>query len=163
MKQTNKYAIYIYTLIFITLVLLVLFNYKKIPSKEEHINRNKYNVMPVGKLTKINSDNVSDNDNDNNNKYIDDNNIIWIRRSFIKSLAHNPFENYVFETYVSENSSVVSSSEVETNKIDFDNGKQHFRPASYNYYSSFRYPISHFFSDMVPSYIYLFPDYNKFQ
>ena len=157
MKQTNKYAIY--TLIFITLFLLVLFNYKKIPSKEKHINRNKNNIMPVGKLTIIKNDNDNDNNND---KYIDENNVIWIRRPFIKSLAHKPFENYVFETYISENSSVVSSSEVETNKKDFDNGKQVFKPASYNYYSSFRYPISHFFADMVPSYIYLFPDYTKY-
>lgn len=141
---------FIYTLIFTSLILLVLFNYKKIPNKEKHINRNKYNIMPVGKLTNI-----------NDNKYIDENGVIWIRRSFIKSLAHNPFKNYVFETY-SDDKNFVSSSEVESNKIDFDNGKQVFKPATYNYYSSVRYPISHFFSDMLPSIIYLFPDYKKY-
>lgn len=155
MKQSNKNIKYlIYTLIFISLFLLVLFNYKKIPSKEKHINRNKYNIMPIGKLTKVINDN-------NDNKYIDENGIIWLRRKFIQSILHNPFKNYIFETY-SDDNNFVSSSEVESNKIDFDNGKQVFKPASYNYYSSFRFPISHLFADILPIPLYLFPDYKKY-
>jgi hypothetical protein len=149
--MVNKNIKYLgYTLIFTSLILLVLFNYKKIPNKEKHINRNKYNIMPVGKLTNI-----------NDNKYIDENGVIWLKRSFIQSILHNPFKNYIFETY-SDDNNFVSSSEVESNKIDFDNGKQVFKLATYNYYSSVRYPISHFFSDMLPSIIYLFPDYKKY-
>jgi hypothetical protein len=149
--MVNKNIKYLgYTLIFTSLILLVLFNYKKIPNKEKHINRNKYNIMPVGKLTNI-----------NDNKYIDENGVIWLKRSFIQSILHNPFKNYIFETY-SDDKNFVSSSEVESNKIDFDNGKQVFKLATYNYYSSVRYPISHFFSDMLPSIIYLFPDYKKY-
>lgn len=143
---------FVYTLIFTSLILLVLFNYKKIPNKQQHINRNKYNIMPVGKLTKVNND---------DRKYIDENGVIWIRRSFIQSILHNPFKNYIFETY-SDDKNFVSSSEVESNKIDFDNGKQVFKPASYNYYSSFKYPISHLFADILPIVLYLFPDYKKY-
>lgn len=153
MKQSNKNIKYlVYTLIFTSLILLVLFNYKKIPNKEKHINRNKYNIIPVGKLTKVNN---------NDNKYIDQNGIIWLKRNFIQSILHNPFKNYIFETY-SDNKNFVSSSEVETNKFDFDNGKQVFKPASYNYYSSFKFPISHLFADILPIGLYLFPDYKKF-
>ena len=155
MLLTNKLNIkQVFTYIFVIIVsLLTFFNYKKIPTKEQHINRNKYNIMPVGKLTKVNN---------KDNKYIDENGVIWLKRSFIKSLAHNPFKNYVFETDLNKNSNIVSSSEVETNKQMFDSGKQVFRPATFNYYSSFHYPISHFFADMLPSLIYLFPNYNKF-
>ena len=156
MLLTNKLNIkqgFTYIFIIFIITLLTLFNYKKIPSKEEHINRNKYNIMPVGKLTNINN---------KDNQYIDENGVIWLKRSFIKSLAHNPFKNYVFETNIDINSSIVSSSEVETNKKLFDSGKQVFRPATFNYYSSFHYPISHFFADMLPSLIYLFSNYKKF-
>lgn len=155
-NKLNIKQVFIYIFIII-IILLTLFNYKKIPSKEEHINRNKYNIMPVGKLTNIN------NINNKNNQYIDENGVIWLKRSFIKSLAHNPFKNYVFETDLNKNNNIVSSSEVEANKELFDSGKQVFRPATFNYYSSFYYPISHFFADMLPSLIYLFPNYNKFQ
>ena len=147
MNKSNKYLkVYIFIIVF----LLVLFNYKKIPSKEQHINRNKYNIMPVGKLTNISS-----------NKYIDENGVIWLKRNFFQSILHNPFKNYIFETY-SDNSNFVSSSEVESNKFDFDNGKQFFKPASYNFYSSFKYPISHLFADILPIGLYLFPDYKVF-
>ncbi len=154
MKESNKNIRYfVYTLIFTSLILLVLFNYKKIPNKQQHINRNKYNIMPVGKLTKV--------INNNNNKYIDKNGVIWLKRNFFQSILHNPFKNYIFETY-SDDKNFVSSSEVESNKIDFDNGKQVFKPASYNYYSSFRYPISHLFADILPIALYLFPEYKKY-
>jgi hypothetical protein len=134
-------------IVIIFVILLFLYkHYFKIPSRIEHINRNKYNIFPVGKLTHIKDD-----------KYIDKNNVIWIKRSFLQSLLHNPFRYYVFETYDSQQ---ISSSEVEICKKDFDNGIQHFKPASYNYYSSFNSPISHFFADILPIIIYLRPKYN---
>ena len=69
--------------------LFILYKYyDKIPSKFVHINRNKYNVFPVGNLTHI-----------KDNKYTDKNNIIWIKRGFFNSLLHNPNIKYVFETY----------------------------------------------------------------
>lgn len=155
MLLTNKLNIkWGFICIFIILIaLLTLFNYIKIPSKEEHINRNKYNIMPVGKLTNI-----------EDNKYIDENGVIWLKRNFIQSILHNPFNNYVFETInsVNSNSNIVSSSEVIANKKMFDSGKQVFKTASFNYYSSFKYPISHFFADVLPIPLYLFPDYKKY-
>jgi len=155
MLLTNKLNIkWSFICIFIIIVLLLvifIINIKKIPTKEEHINRNKYNIMPVGKLTNI-----------ENNKYIDENGVIWLKRSFIKSLAHHPFDNYVFESDINSDNNIVSSSEVESNKKMFDSGKQVFKTASFNYYSSFKYPISHFFADMLPSIIYFFPNYKKY-
>ena len=131
-------------LILIIIIVIIYNNYDKIPSKIEHINRNKYNVFPVGKLRHINNDN-----------FIDENNIIWKRRSFLKSILHNPFKYYIFETY----SPNKSSSEVEVLKSDFDNNLQNFKPASYNFYSSFNYPLSHLFADVIPIIIYLRPQY----
>ena len=53
----------------------------------------------------------------------------------------------------------ISSSEVNILKTDFDNGILNFKPASFNYYSSFNSPISHFFADILPIIIYLRPKY----
>ena len=133
--------------IFVILILIIIIykNYDKIPSKIDHINRNKYNVFPVGKLRHINNDN-----------FIDENNIIWKRRTFFNSILHNPFKYYVFETYSHDQ---ISSSEVEVLKRDFDNNLQNFKPASYNFYSSFNYPLSHLFADVIPIIIYLRPQY----
>ena len=133
--------------IFLILILIIIIynNYDKIPSKIEHINRNKYNVFPVGKMRHINNDN-----------FIDENNIIWKRRTFFNSILHNPFKYYVFETYSRDQ---ISSSEVEVLKSDFDNNLQNFKPASYNFYSSFNYPLSHLFADIIPIIIYLRPQY----
>lgn len=128
-------------IIMIFVILLFLYKYySKIPSQIQDINRNKYNIFPLGKLTYIKDD-----------KYIDKNNVIWIKRSFIKSLLHNPFKYYVFETYDTQQ---IPSSEVKILKKEFDNGIQHFKSASYNYYSSFNFPISHFFADVLPIIIY---------
>ena len=92
-------------IVIIFVILLILYkHYSKIPSRIDHINRNKYNIFPVGKLTHIKDD-----------KYIDKNNVIWIKRSFLQSLLHNPFRYYVFETYDSQQ---ISSSEVEIYKKD---------------------------------------------
>ena len=130
-------------------VLLILYKYyDKIPSRSDHINRNKYNIFPVGRLKLI-----------FDNRYIDNNGIIWIKRGFLNSLLHNPFEYYVFETY---DPNKISSSEVEILKKDFDNGNQHFKPASYNYYSSFNNTLSHFFADVLPIIIYLGPNYTVY-
>ncbi len=51
----------------------------------DHINRNKYNVFPDGKLIYV-----------KDNTYVDNNRIIWIRRFFLNSIFNNPFENYLF-------------------------------------------------------------------
>jgi hypothetical protein len=75
-----KYLAYI---LLIIIIIIVYKNYHKIPSKEDHINRNKYNVFPVGKLRHIKG-----------NRYIDNAGVIWIKRTFIKSLLHNPFKYY---------------------------------------------------------------------
>jgi hypothetical protein len=96
--------------------------------------------MPVGKLKHL-----------NNSKYIDENKIIWLKRPFIKSLLHNPFKNYVFETY---DENIISSSEALSDKVDFDNNIQVFSEASYNYYSSYLYPMSHLFADIIPYLLY---------
>ena len=136
----------IFAIFLILIIIIIIYeNYDKIPSKIEHINRNKYNVFPVGKLQHINNDN-----------FIDDNNIIWKRRTFFNSILHNPFKYYVFETYSRDQ---ISSSEVEVLKSDFDNNLQNFKPASYNFYSSFNYPLSHLFADIIPIIIYLRPQY----
>ena len=113
----------------IVIVIIVYKYYDKIPSKKAHINRNKHNVFPVGNLTHIKDD-----------KYKDKNNINWIKRGFFNSLLHNPSEKYVFETYDLYKR---SSSEVEILKKEFDAGIQNFKPASFNYYSSFNSPLSH--------------------
>ncbi len=128
-------------------IMAVIFynNYYIIPSKIDHINRNKYNISPIGTLRHIKE-----------NKYIDYNNVIWIKRGFFNSLLHNPFKYYIFETYSPHN---LSSSEVEILKKDFDNGIQNFKISSFNYYSSFNSPISHFFADVLPIIIYLRPKY----
>lgn len=138
-------SLYILLTIAIILVVIIYNNYDKIPSKRMHIKRNKFNIFPIGKLRYIKG-----------NEYIDNNNIIWIKRGFLASLLHNPMNKYVFETY---SLGEKSSSEVEILKSDFDNGKQNFMPASYNYYSSFNSPISHFFADVLPIIIYLMPKY----
>ena len=135
------------TVISVIIIIIIVYKYyDKIPSKKEHINRNKYNVFPVGNLTHIKDD-----------KYIDKHNIIWIKRGFFNSLLHNPSEKYVFETYDIHK---ISSSEVEVLKKEFDAGIQNFKPASFNYYSSFNSPLSHFFADFLPIIIYLSPKYN---
>ena len=133
-------------IILITIGSIVFYkNYHKIPSKIDHINRNQYNVFPVGELRHI-----------KNNDYIDNNDIIWVKRSFLASAFHNPFKNYVFETNAANRA---SSSEVQVLKSDFDNNYQNFQPASYNFYSSFNDPISHVFADIIPIIIYLAPEY----
>ena len=132
-------------IICIILACLIYNNYYKIPSRIDHINRNKYNILPVGKLRHITG-----------NKYIDSNNVIWLKRGFLNSILHNPFTNYIFETYDPQQ---ISSSEVEILKTEFDNGIQNFKQTSFNYYSSFNSPVSHLFADVLPIIIYLRPKY----
>ena len=132
-------------IICIILACLIYNNYYKIPSRIDHINRNKYNILPVGKLRHITG-----------NKYIDSNNVIWLKRGFLNSILHNPFTNYIFETYDPQQ---ISSSEVEILKTEFVNGIQNFKPTSFNYYSSFNSPVSHLFADVLPIIIYLRPKY----
>jgi hypothetical protein len=132
-------------IICIILAFLIYNNYDKIPSRIDHINRNKYNILPVEKLRHVTG-----------NKYIDSNNVIWIKRGVFNSILHNPFTNYIFETYDPQQ---ISSSEVEILKTEFDNGIQNFKPTSFNYYSSFNSPVSHLFADVLPIIIYLRPKY----
>jgi hypothetical protein len=108
--------------------------------KTYHVNRNKYNVLPVGRLTLI-----------KHNKYRDENGILWIKRGFFKSVFHNPFKYYVFETYDTQ---TPSSSEVKILKSHFDAKQMTFQPSSFNYYSSFRFPVQHFFADVLPIFIF---------
>jgi len=142
----HKFVFYLVIICIIVIIIIFYKNYDKIPTKIEHINRNKHNIFPFGKLSYI-----------KNNTYIDEKGIIWIKRGFLNSLLHNPVKNYVFETY--NPPEISSSSEVIISKDDFNNGLYNFKPSSYNYYSSFRFPISHIFADIIPIIIYLGPKY----
>ena len=139
----------------IILIMIILFlillkiNYDKIPSRINHINRNQYNQFPIGKLSLIKDD-----------EFIDESGILWVKRGFLNSILHNPFKYYIFETY---DKTKISSSEVEILKRDFDEGNQNFSPSSFNYYSSFNYPISHFFADILPIVMYLRPKYKIYK
>ena len=123
------------------LVLLVVVNYEKIPSVYEHRRRNQHNIFPVGKLTHY-----------RDNKYIDAAGIVWARRGFLKSLLHNPFKYYVFESYDPQRQ---YSFEVQTLKDDFDKGLQRFTLGTFNFYSSITHPLSHVMADILPIVIYL--------
>jgi len=128
------------TIILIIILIIIYKNYDKIPSKTDHINRNKYNTFPVKQLKYIKG-----------NTYVDNADIIWIKRSFLQSIFHNPFIYYVFETC---DPNKIGSCEVKVLKNEFDNNYQNFKPSSYNYYSSMNDPISHLFADIIPIMIY---------
>lgn len=138
----------ILSMIILFLILLKI-NYDKIPSRINHINRNQYNEFPIGKLSLIKDD-----------EFIDESGILQVKRGFLNSILHNPFKYYIFETY---DKTKISSSEVEILKRDFDKGNQNFSPSSFNYYSSFNYPISHFFADILPIVMYLRPKYKIYK
>jgi hypothetical protein len=131
--------------------ILYAVNYHKIPTKLDHINRNKTNIIPVGKLTLIS--------NNGDEYYLDENNIRWKKRSFFRNLLHNPFKYYTFETYDPND---ISSSEATITITDFENGIMRFKPESFNYYSSYYSPVSHFFADVLPIILYIGPDYKKY-
>ena len=133
------------------LLILLLQNYHKIPTKIQHINRNKTNIIPVGKLMLI--------PNNGDDYYLDENNIKWKKRTFFRNLTHNPFKNYTFETYSSND---IYSNEATITINDFENGIMRFKPESFNYYSSYHDPVSHVFADVIPSIIYIGPDYKKY-
>ena len=132
-------------------LILLLQNYHKIPTKIQHINRNKMNILPVGKLTLI--------PNNGDEYYLDENNIKWKKRTFFRNLLHNPFKNYTFETYYPND---ISSSEATITITDFENGIMRFKAESFNYYSSYYSPVSHFFADVLPIILYIGPDYKKY-
>lgn len=139
-------------LLILILVLNIVFidKFFYFPSFKEHIERNKFNIYPKGKLILINRE---------KSLYKDENNIIWYKRSFIKSVFHEPFENYVFEEYDERKN---ESSEAQILKQDFDTGVTNFKPASYNYYSSIFHPWRHFVADVLPIFLYLAPKYNTY-
>ena len=133
------------------LFILIVQNYHKIPTKIQHITRNKTNILPVGKLILI--------PNNMDEYYIDENNIKWKKRSFFRNLLHNPFKNYTFETYFPND---IYSSEASITIDDFDNGIMRFKPESFNYYSSYYSPVSHLFADVLPIILYIKPEYKKY-
>jgi len=146
----SQYKI-IFLLMLSFLLILLVQNYHKIPTKIQHINRNKTNILPVGKLILIS--------NNGDEYYLDENNIKWKKRTFFRNLLHNPFKNYTFETYYSSN---ISSSEATITIADFENGIMRFKPESFNYYSSYHDPVSHFFADVLPIILYIGPNYKKY-
>ncbi len=128
----------------ITLLLLTLLYFSRfIPSKEQHAARKRLNKLPVGTLTLQAQG--------SNNTFVDAAGTIWLRRPYIMSLAHEPSKKYVFETY---DLSTPTSSEAIADKSLFDKGRQVFTEGSFNYNSPFQNPISHVFSDMLPTFIY---------
>ena len=138
--------------IFSVFSLIIFFKiYFYIPSFKKHIERNKQNILPKGKLRLFNKD---------KNLYNDEANVIWYKRQFVESIFHNPFKNFVFEEY---NEDIITSSEVEILKEDFNKGFTTYKPGSYNYYSSIFYPVRHFFADILPIGIYLSPKYKIYK
>jgi len=131
--------------------ILIVQNYHKIPTKIQHINRNKTNILPVGTLTLI--------PNNMDDYYLDENNIKWKKRSFFRNLLHNPFKNYTFETYFPND---IYSSEASITIADFENGIMRFKPESFNYYSSYYSPVSHLFADVLPIILYLGTELKKY-
>lgn len=120
------------------------------PSLEEHVERNKHNIPPKGKLTLI----------DNKKRlYLDENNVIWYQRNFWQSLLHNPFQNYLLEEYDEKKQ---SSSEVEITRDNFQKGLYSYKTASFNYYSSIFSPFHHIVADLLPIIFYLAPNYKVF-
>lgn len=138
-------------LLLIVLFILIVQNYHKIPTKIQHINRNKTNILPVGNLILI--------PNNGDEYYLDENNIKWKRRTFFRNLLHYPFKNYTFETYFPND---IYSSEASITITDFENGIMRFKPESFNYYSSYYSPVSHFFADILPIILYIGPEYKKY-
>jgi hypothetical protein len=132
---------FVYVASFLFIVLLAQ-NYKLIPTRKQHMSRNKYNILPANKLRLLKEP-----------YYIDDNHIMWRKRAFLQSLFHNPFKNYTFETM---NPKKVSSSEAIIIKSDFDKGIMRFRNGTFNFYSSYTHPIEHFFADVLPIALYYF-------
>ena len=145
-----KPKFYLFILLLSFLFILIVKNYHKIPTKIQHINRNKTNILPVGKLRLIQN---------NVDEYLDENNIKWKKRTFFRNLTHNPFKNYTFETY---SPNYIYSSEATITIADFENGIMRFKPESFNYYSSYFYPVSHFFADVLPIILYMAPEYTKY-
>lgn len=138
----NKIILFVCTCTFVFFS-LILVNYRKIPSVRDHIRRNQYNIFPAGKLIQYDK-----------HKYIDEDEIIWVKRGFLYSVFHNPLKYYVFESYDPETQ---YSFEVKAVKDEFDKGIQIFRFGSFNFYSSINHPVSHFFADVLPIFIYLAP------
>jgi hypothetical protein len=148
-KLSLIWILFIFSLLFVTFVTLFLKNWDNIPSREDHKSRNKRNVLPLGKLRHI-KDNI----------YIDESGVAWIKRPYYRNLLHNPLKYYTFETAIdatkgttSKNTST-STSEASILISDFEKGKMNFEDESYNYYSSFDHPVSHFFADMLPIALY---------
>ena len=142
LKPISRWLLYILVLLLFLFILLLAQNYGKIPSLQKHRSRNKDNILPAGRLRLVREPD-----------YVDDNNIIWRKRTFLQSVFHHPFKNFTFETV---NPKKISSSEAVILKSDFDKGRMRFKNGSFNYYSSFTHPIDHFFADVLPIALYYF-------
>jgi|LakMenEpi03Aug12_release.lakeMendotaPanAssembly.Ray.scaffolds.fasta_scaffold218767_2 hypothetical protein len=141
---------FLYTLGLLLTVVFILFlapHYKEIPTFKKHRFRNKHNILLAGRLKLVKGP-----------YYVDDNNITWKKRTFLQSIFHNPLKNYTFETV---NSKKVSSSEAVILKSDFDRGRMRFKNGSFNYYSSYTHPVSHFFADVLPIALYFIWERNN--
>ena len=140
-KPTWRWVLYTFGLLLTLFILWWTQNHSKIPTLKTHRFRNKHNILPVGRLKLVKDP-----------YYVDDNNITWKKRTFLHSIFHNPFKNYTFETIDSKKRS--SSSEAIISKSDFDKGRMRFKNGSFNYYSSYTHPVSHFFADVLPIALY---------
>jgi len=138
----------VFILLLIFVVILLIGNYHKIPTRMQHINRNRTNILPKGRIRARKGD-----------YYLDENNIKWKKRTFFRNLLHNPFKNYTFETY---EPNYIFSSEATITIADFEKEIIRFKPESFNYYSSYYSPVSHFFADVLPIILYIVPEYKKY-
>lgn len=137
----KNWPILLYIVFAVAVAAMILYLYRdKIPSYNDHMNRNQNNQLPAGKLSPSNK-----------NTYVDEAGTVWIRRTFLLSILHNPLKYYVFESH---DPTCQSSFEVEATKTDFDAGFQSFRFATYNFFSSNIHPLSHFFADILPILLY---------
>jgi len=139
-KPIWRWFLYTLGLLLFLFILLLAQHYKEIPTLKEHRVRNKHNILPAKKLKLVKDP-----------YYVDDDNITWKKRTFLHSIFHNPLKNYTFETM---NSKKVSSSEAIILASDFDKGRMRFKNGSFNYYSSYTHPVSHFFADVLPIALY---------
>lgn len=137
-----RWWLYIFAFLLFLFTLLLAQHYKEIPTIKKHRFRNKHNILPARKLKLVKEP-----------YYIDENHITWIKRAFLHSIFHNPFKHYTFETIDSKK---ISSSEAIILASDFDKGRMRFKNGTFNYYSSYTHPISHFFADVLPIALYYF-------
>ena len=128
--------------------IIVWYDTMIIPTKRQHLERNRHNYLPIGTLKCVD---VS------NNAYVDENGMKWVRSSFLKSLYHDPCTYYKFTSVDEKNG---SSAEALVLKSDFNLGVYEFivgelpYMATYNYCDSSVSSFWHTMLDVMPHYIY---------